>query len=219
MGLKERRQREKEQRREQILDSARELILKHGIHEVSVQQIAKLAELSVGTIYLYFKSKEELFATLQEEILDFLYNNIRETLSGIQDPAERVRRIAMEYKRFSEEQKQYFDVINYFISPLDIFFPTNLKKEVDKHGNMILNVVVESIQMGVDQGIFDKVKPKRCALMLWGTVHGLIQFRKLKETILKEVSFDELYRYSVEFFINGLYRCDASIEERAAAPR
>ena len=60
MGLKDRRLREKEQRRQQILDAARAMVLQYGVTAVSIQQIAKKAELSVGTIYLYFENKEEI---------------------------------------------------------------------------------------------------------------------------------------------------------------
>jgi TetR/AcrR family transcriptional regulator len=204
MGLQERRLREKEQRREQILEAGRELILKHGIYDVSVQQIAKLAELSVGTIYLYFDSKEEIFATLQEGILEDLYDDAEKALAGVTDPRDKIRAIAEAYKRFSEENKKYFDVINYFISPLDVFFPKLLKTQVDQHGNRILSILVQVISEGIDAGLFEKVIPKRCAIILWATLHGLIQFRKMRDTVLKEEDFDELYRYSVDSFIEGL---------------
>ena len=70
MGLKERRRREKEERRMQILDAARKLLFTKGINATSINQIAKLAELGVGTIYFYYRNKEELFAALQEEGLE-----------------------------------------------------------------------------------------------------------------------------------------------------
>ncbi len=206
MGLQERRQREKEQRRDQILDAARELILNHGIFDVSVQQIAKLAELSVGTIYLYFNSKEEIFATLQEGILEMLYSMASGAVADAADPKDRIRAIANVYRQFSVEQKKYFDVVNYFISPLDIFFPKLLKSQVDHHGNKILSILTESIKQGIEDGIFDAVKPKRCAIVLWGTLHGLIQFRKMSDTVLKDENFDDIYDYSVECFISGLMK-------------
>ncbi|MBN1534883.1 MAG: TetR/AcrR family transcriptional regulator [Spirochaetes bacterium] len=206
MGLQERRLREKEQRREQILDAGRELILKHGIYDVSVQQIAKLAELSVGTIYLYFDSKEEIFATLQEGILEVLYDEAEKAVAEVTDPSDKIRAIAEVYKRFSEENKKYFDVINYFISPLDVFFPKLLKTQVDQHGNRILSILVEVINEGIVSGLFEKVVPKRCSIIIWATLHGLIQFRKMRDTVLKEENFDELYRYSVDTFIEGLMK-------------
>jgi AcrR family transcriptional regulator len=204
MGLKERRIREKEQRKEQIIDAARTLVLKHGVFSVSVQQIAKLAELSVGTIYLYFGSKEEIFATLQEEILDMLHARCMEAIKGVDDPKDKIRGVAAAYNDFSRENKQYFDVVNYFISPSEIIFPQHLKAEIDQHGNRILAIIANAIAEGIERGDFEAVNAKRCAIVLWGTVHGLLQFKKLKDTILKGDDFNEIYSYSVECFISGL---------------
>ena len=204
MGLQERRTREKEQRRLQILDAARSLVLKYGVFAVSVQQIAKLAELSVGTIYLYFESKEEIFATLQEEILDLMHEEMEEAIKQTSEPADALRAIARVYNSFSIENKKYFDVINYFLLPSDIIFPPHLKTEIDHHGNRILSLVVEVIERGVSEGVFEAANPKRCAVVMWATIHGLIQFRKLRDTILRGEDFDALYRYSVECFIAGL---------------
>ncbi len=204
MGLQERRTREKEQRRLQILDAARSLVLKYGVFAVSVQQIAKLAELSVGTIYLYFESKEEIFASLQQEILDLMFEEMEEAIRGAAGPADGLRVIARAYNSFSVENKRYFDVINYFLSPSDVIFPPHLKTEIDHHGNRILSLVVGVIERGVREGVFEAPSPKRCAIVMWATIHGLIQFRKLRDTILRDENFDELYRYSVECFIAGL---------------
>lgn len=204
MGLKERRLREKEQRRAQIIEAARSLILKHGVFSVSVQQVAKLAELSVGTIYLYFSSKEAIFATLQEEILDYLHSKCSDAIKGVTDPKKRIEKVTFAYKRFSEENKRYFDVINYFLSPSDVFFPDTLKSEIDQYGNRILSLLVDAINDGIEREEFGRVNARRSAIVLWGTLHGLIQFRKLKDTVLRGEDFDELYSFSVERFIDGL---------------
>ncbi len=114
MGSIERRQREKEQRREQILNTARELLFKKGIDATSMNQIARNAELSVGTLYLYFKNKESLFAALQEEGLTLLCDKIKEESEKGFTPQEKLEKVALAYMDFSEEHRKYFDIINYF---------------------------------------------------------------------------------------------------------
>ncbi len=76
MGVKERKALERNMRRNQILDAARALLFSVGINNISISKIAKKAELGVGTIYFYYKNKEEIFAALQEEGLEILYNTI-----------------------------------------------------------------------------------------------------------------------------------------------
>ena len=62
MGLQERRGKEKDGRRKLILEAARTLFLEKGFNNVTVDEIAKFAELGKGSIYLYFNGKEEIYA-------------------------------------------------------------------------------------------------------------------------------------------------------------
>ncbi len=63
-----RRQREKEQRFETILRAAETLFTEKGYHKTAINEIADLAEVSVGTVYFYFNGKEDLLARITEEI-------------------------------------------------------------------------------------------------------------------------------------------------------
>jgi AcrR family transcriptional regulator len=67
MGINERREREKIERRKTILNCAKELILEQGVERVSMEDIARKAELSKATVYLYFSGKEILFNEICEE--------------------------------------------------------------------------------------------------------------------------------------------------------
>lgn len=64
MGVSERKKREKEIRRQQIQQAAKELFILIGLRSTTVEDIAARAELSPGTIHLYFKNKEDLYASL-----------------------------------------------------------------------------------------------------------------------------------------------------------
>ena len=63
-----RRKREREQRRQSILDAAETLFAGNGYHSTGIEQIADLAEISVGTVYFYFKNKEDLLTNLLDDI-------------------------------------------------------------------------------------------------------------------------------------------------------
>ena len=204
MGSKERRQREREKRRDQILDAARSLLFKKGISATTVQDIAHLAELSPGTIYLYFESKEAIFAALNDEGLNLLTEKVVEAVKGSRPPEERLRKIAMAYLAFSRTHKKYFDIINYFITTPDIVFPTELKERFDRHGTSILAHVAAAIDDGIKSGEFIKVDARRHALILWASLQGLLQFGKLKHTILKGEDLEDLSRYGVECIISAI---------------
>jgi len=63
-----RRLREKEQRYNTILKAAETLFAQKGYHQTSIEEIADLAEVSTGAVYIYFKNKEDLLITLMQEI-------------------------------------------------------------------------------------------------------------------------------------------------------
>jgi len=67
MGIEERKNREKEERRSLILGKAKELILERGVVALTMQDIAEASELSKATLYLYFQSKEAILMDIMEE--------------------------------------------------------------------------------------------------------------------------------------------------------
>jgi len=67
MGISERREREKTERRKAIMNCTKELIREHGVERVNMENIAAMAELSKATVYLYFSSKEDLLNEICEE--------------------------------------------------------------------------------------------------------------------------------------------------------
>ncbi|MEA3487428.1 MAG: TetR/AcrR family transcriptional regulator, partial [Thermodesulfobacteriota bacterium] len=184
MGSIERRHREKEQRRKQILNTARELLFRKGIDATSMNQIARNAELSVGTLYLYFKNKESLFAALQEEGLDLLYTKIREESEKGSTPREKLEKIALAYMDFSEEHRKYFDIMNYFLSSPGIVFSARLKTRVDKHVNRILSLVEDALKDSVLKDADDR-EIRRLSVVFCSNLHGMLQFKKLRNTVLQ----------------------------------
>jgi TetR/AcrR family transcriptional regulator len=204
MSAKERREREKEQRKEQILSAARTLLIEKGLSAASINQIAKRAELSVGAIYFYYKNKEELYAALQMEGLALLLQMNREAIEGKSLAEEKIRSIALAYLRFSEEHKSYFDILNYFLAAPEQLLSAEMKNQVDDRGLDNLIVLADVIDEGIREGLFKSVKPKRQAIILWGTLLGLIQFKKLEKTSLSNENHQSIYLEATEQFIDGL---------------
>lgn len=204
MGIQERKALEKQLRRSQILDAARSLLFSSGIDSVSISGISNRAELGVGTIYFYFKNKEEIFAALQEEGLGLLYSKIRKIIQKETAPEKQLTGIANAYYSFSEENKNYFDIINYFLSSPTVFFEPELKQQIDMSGHKILKITQDTIIDGIGQGVFKEASPGRFSVMFWGTLHGLLHFKKLENTVLEYENHMDLYEYSVNKLIDGI---------------
>ena len=81
MGVQERKARQKENLRQEILDAARDLFVREGVENVSIRRIAERIEYSPGTIYLYFNDKAEILKTLCEET----FSRLDQKLKAIKD--------------------------------------------------------------------------------------------------------------------------------------
>lgn len=204
MGLKERRKREKQERREQILTAAKALIFRDGFSDASVSRIAKQAELGVGTLYFYFKSKLEIIAAIQDEGLELLAEQIEDAYHKGADPSDSIKKIAMAYLAFSEEKKEYFNIINHVIASRGIFFPQGLKIRADDKGYEILSFLIRAVVDGLKSGMFRTIEPRKHAIMLWAMLHGLIQFEKLKDTLLHEEDHQSMYVHAVDHFLDSI---------------
>jgi len=206
MGVKERRALEKQMRRNQILDAARKLLISQGLEKISISKISKEAQLGVGTIYFYYKNKEEIFIALQEEGLGFLFSAIQQIQGKQLNPREKLKEVATAYYNFSQNQQEYFNIINYFLSSPRVFFQEEQKKMIDMSGNKILMVIETIIQEGVEEGFFIEEDPRKFSILFWGTIHGLIHFKKLEHTTLQNENHLLVYQYSVNKLIQSIQK-------------
>lgn len=183
------------------------MLFQKGLSLTSVNQIARTAELSIGTVYFYFKNKEDIFAALQAEGLEILHRDIRSACRPADTPAEKLFRVASAYLDFSSAYKNYFDVIHYFLSATDVVFSPAVKQQIDRHGQHILQLVETVIAEGIATGRFRPIPTRRYALIFWGMIHGLIPFRKMRDTLLDEDRHQSLFDSAVDNFISGLQGC------------
>lgn len=204
MGVKERRKREQVDRKAQILGAARTLLFSKGLEGTSINGIAALVELSVAAIYRYYKNKDEIIFALSEEGLQLLQFNITRAAAEARHPEQKLKAIAMAYRHFSTAQKDYFTVINHFLSSPQTVLPDRLKHKIDHYGEEILMHVVAAIQEGCACGQLTCKDPRRFSLMFWGAINGIIQLQKIEHTIFAGKGHAALYRHTVATLINSI---------------
>lgn len=83
------------ERRRQIIDSTVELFIEHGYHKTTTRMIAKAANFSIGSLYEYVSSKEDLLylvcKTIHEEVKDAVENALSDTDTGKERLAQMIR--------------------------------------------------------------------------------------------------------------------------------
>ena len=156
MGISERREREKVERRRAILNSAKELILAQGVERISMENISDKAELSKATLYLYFPSKEDLLSEICEEAANMFIMYLKSLHSAGLKGMAAIRYIWRGYVEMfggSSEMIIVFQVRKYLDSWLPIISMEckNESSNVDK----ILMALKELIDECKAEGIFD----------------------------------------------------------------
>ena len=73
-------------------------------------------------------------------------------------------------------------------------------------GNKILMVIETIIQEGVEEGFFIEEDPRKFSILFWGTIHGLIHFKKLEHTTLQNENHLLVYQYSVNKLIQSIQK-------------
>ncbi|MCP4136094.1 MAG: TetR/AcrR family transcriptional regulator [bacterium] len=204
MGLKERREREKEERKELVLKSAQQVLIRKGFLATTMNDIAREAELSVGSLYLYFKNKEDIFSELYSRVISHLLNIIKNAAERGASSRERLENIGRDYLVFHKEKKDYFDVFSYFTTFPEIMFGENNRKSLGSKGEGILNIVVSLINTGIKNKEFAITEGEKFAMLYWTSLHGLLQFKKMEDVLGKNLAFDEIYLYNMNYLLDSL---------------
>lgn len=200
----EKKEIKRSKRRRVILNAARALLLEKGYYNISMRQIAKLADMGTGTIYFYFKNKEEIYATLSEEVFDLILAGMRRASEAAGTPRAKLRGIAEALLEFRRRHKSYYDFLDYFIAAPFVIFPPPLKKRIDDYGLRVLGPIMDALREGVAARDFMRLDVREYALIYIASLRGAIHYHKLQGTILKDYPFDALYRRVVESFIKSL---------------
>ena len=120
MGVSERKQREKVYRETSILEAAKKVFLAKGLLAATIDDIAADAELSKGTLYRYYRSKEEIMLAISEQATSELYVLFNKAAAGDDSGLEKVLRMIRAYYSFVLANPAYFGFIAFFESPLPV---------------------------------------------------------------------------------------------------
>lgn len=117
MGVTERRQREREARRSEILDAARGVLLSNGLRGTTTKEIAERCELSEATLFFYFRNKDEILLSLIFESIDFWAQGLGALAARALPPAELLDAIWAFHEEVYREHPDYFVISFYLAQP------------------------------------------------------------------------------------------------------
>lgn len=214
MGKEDRRNREKARRIEAIVDAAETVILAKGFEAATMDEIAESAELSKGTLYLYFKSKVELYLAICLRGADELNSRFAAVLASRSSGLDMIRKMGEEYLDFVENKPLYFRAFSYYESIQDFEFlqESGYAEQCEKNSSRTLAYMSRALQVGMQDGtIDDHYDPMELALIIWSSSRGIVQMAYLKHssphlTMLNEVEIDihSMFGSYIKILSNGM---------------
>ena len=207
MGLEERRKREKESRKNAILKAARKLFFEKGFRSVTVESIARKAELSKGSIYLHYSSKEEIYSQILLSDIDKFHDHVAGILQESSGASEALIRLAEIYVDFFLNDRELFRILmNFMIHNNGMNLPEDLNIHIIKTTNRAIGIFEEILKFGMEKGEFPpdiNLRLNRNAI--WGFLNGIIALHLF---VGKEAKREEAIRSTIkaglENWIRGL---------------
>lgn len=177
MGVTERRVREKEQKRINMLDAAEFVLLEKGLDHLSMEDVAEKAEVSKGSLYQYFQNKNDLVLGICYRATHLLNESFKEVLESKRKGLMLVRELGERYLNYVKDHPQYYSSMKF----LDNLGSSEVDGESDylelctKNRQEGFRLVVEAIQRGIDDGSIKNDFPaEQLALLFWSTSHGVV---------------------------------------------
>lgn len=168
MGVKERKERDRVDMKELILNSAHQLFIDKGFDEVSIRNIAEAIEYSPATIYLYFKDKNEIFHALHGEAFK-VFNQFVADVFTIKDPFKRLVAMGEKYMEFTFKYPKYYTIMFIAEAPMQC----DQGSEGWIEGSRALEALEGIVADCMKEGLLKKQPIKPMAFTIWSYMHGM----------------------------------------------
>jgi AcrR family transcriptional regulator len=177
MGIQERKEREREARREEILNAAHAVFIEKGLTGSTVDDIAAAAELSKGTIYLYFHSKEDLYLAVMNRGIDIMQEMFERAIGTGENPIKLIWNLGEAYYAFFQDHRDYFRMFSFFESPqFHSLVSEEMMAQCMMRDKKTWDLVSGVIKRAIDAGLFHAgLDPLEVGIILWSNSNGLLR--------------------------------------------
>jgi len=159
-----------EEKYKMILNAAKHVFAMEGFYNSKVSEIAREAHVADGTIYLYFKNKDDILISLFEEELNRIIMSVKSKIENIEDPREKLIAFCDNHLTIVESDRALAEVIQVELRQSNKF----MREYKNKHFLAYLNIIADIIAQGQEQGIFrPDVKPDIFARVIFGSLDEL----------------------------------------------
>ncbi len=213
MGTMERKEKEKEIRRNDIIEAAERIFFSKGYNNATMDDVAKEAEFSKRTVYVYFNSKEQIYFEIMIKGYRLLLAMLKEDThkEKTTNAIDEIRQMSMTMYRFSTEYPEYFQAImEYENGELDFQkgVPDQSREECYALGEELLGHLIDALKRGVaEASLRTDLEVGKTALVLWASMIGVFGIARRKVNYLKNyhnTTPEELVSSAFQFIIKSI---------------
>ena len=206
VSTQQRKALEKEHRRRTILEAAEAVMQESGLFGLNIDLVAARTELAKGTIYLYFKSKEEILAALTLKARRLLVEAFDQVVSRETDPLSAIRGIIRANYTFYQKNALYYDLVSLYQANNTLTETPQLLEASKAIIDLVVKLVGEAKTAGQVRADLD---PVAFALCLWGMTVGMMQLIKVKSNLVEaeyNLKASQLIDTYVRIMVEGIAR-------------
>jgi len=176
MGIQERKEREKEARKEEILSAAIGVFSERSLSDATMDEIAEKAELSKGTLYLYYKSKEDLYLEFIHHGMKTLLQMFEVIATSNKSTLEKIIALGDVYNAFFREHRPLFRSFHYFSNPqFQLNASEEMKNQCAVQSDQLWNMVTDMFQDAQEKGLIRKdIDPRETGVIFWSSSNALL---------------------------------------------
>lgn len=186
--------------REEILEVSKDILIQDGFSKMSMRRIARRANVTATSIYLYFKNKDDLLLALIEESINDLKNALQEVVDPGKDFIQQLEDMARAYIRFALDHPKEYEII-YMVRPEEMpKYPREKFNEVRSAYELLAGI----ISNGKEQNLIEVEDPLISAYTIWAQIHGVVSVmlnKRLDTRIPREKFTDQAVDHIIKGFI------------------
>ena len=188
-----------EERKDQILDAASEVFVEKGVHEARMDDIVKESGLSKGTLYWYFKSKDEIVLSIFERMFSREFQELENLVDADGTAAER---LLLYTESFVDDVSRMLRLMPLAYEFMAWAFRRKFVQDAFKlYVNKYMDILVPLIQQGIDAGEFRDIDPRSTAITFGAIFEGTILIWVYDKTL---VDMRKHIREGVMLLLEGL---------------
>jgi AcrR family transcriptional regulator len=159
-------------RKSQILNAAEDIFTKKGFDEARMNDIAEKTGLSKGTLYLYFKSKDDLIVAILDRIFQNEFRQLENLQESESSASEAIWKLTNTISRDIVRLLRLIPIIYNFLALA--FRNKHVQRALKEYINRYLNILIPMIQRGIDSGEFRQVDAREVAIAAGAIIEGTI---------------------------------------------